>query len=141
MGLATADEEAVLDRMRHLHPELESEISVVAYKLQQASMAGGVTPPAEVWETISRKVKWEPRHNHRSKRRELPRYTVINLREPPRRRYMQVNLWWRCVFVGLCMLLVVLLAVSIYFYNKYHQLEDKLLRSYPTTQQPPSLTK
>ena len=139
LGLATADEEGQLDHMRRRYPELESEISVVAFKLQQAALAGAVTPPAEVWEYISRKVQWETGENRRRrKRREPPAYTVINLQEAPPNRNMQVSIWWRCVFIGLCVLLIALLASSIYFYNKYQQLEDRLLQSYPTAPGPAS---
>jgi hypothetical protein len=139
LGLATADEEGLLDQMRRRYPELESEISVVAFKLQEAAMAGAVMPPAQVWEYISHKVRWETGENRRRhKRREPPAYTVINLQEAPPHQYLQINIWWRCVFIGLCVLLIALLASSIYFYNKYHQLEDRLLHNYPTSPGPAS---
>jgi len=139
LGLATADEEGQLDHMRRRYPELESEISVVAFKLQQAALAGAVTPPAQVWEYISRKVQWETGENRRRrKRREPPAYTVINLQEAPPNRNMQVSIWWRCIFIGLCVLLIALLASSIYFYNKYQELENRLLHNYPASTAPAS---
>jgi len=140
LGLANAEEEARLEEMRQLYPELDSEISVVAYRLELAAMAGGVTPPAQVWESICRQVQWPDREEQRRyrRRRKEPAYTVINLQQP---RVMQVSIWWRCAFIALCMLVMALLASSIYFYRKYHELEERMLRAYPTpTRLAPSST-
>ncbi len=38
LGLASAEEEALLHEMRRLYPELESEISVTAFKLEEAAL-------------------------------------------------------------------------------------------------------
>jgi hypothetical protein len=143
LGLATTEEEAMLDQMRQQYPELDSEISVVSYRLELAAMAGAVTPPAQVWQQISEQVNWQtaaPRRR-RQRREQGAAYTVIDLQTPPQNRYMQVNIWWRCAVIALCMLLMVLLASSIYFYRKYHEMEERIFRAYPSTQVAPSSTK
>ncbi|HEY8919627.1 MAG TPA: hypothetical protein VIM87_24465, partial [Chitinophaga sp.] len=92
-----------------------------------------------VWEYICHKVQWETgEKRRRRKRREPPVHTVINLQEAPRNQQMQVSIWWRCIFIGLCVLLIALLASSIYFYNKYQELENRLLHNYPASTAPAS---
>ena len=145
LGLASAEEEALLHDMRRLYPELESEISVTAFRLQEAAMEGGLRPPAEVWDNIMREVQKEEREAQRQRRyqhrrSEEPAYTVINLQEAPP-RYMKVSIWWRCAFIALCMLVMALLASSIYFYRKYHEMEERVLHQYPSRQLPPASTK
>jgi hypothetical protein len=145
LGLASAEEEALLEQMLHAYPELESEISVTAYKLEEAAMEGGVTPPAEVWDRIHRRVRWEEQEDQRRRRshrrHDEPAYTVINLQQAPPNRYMKVSIWWRCAFIALCMLVMALLACSIYFYRKYHEMEERVLRQYPAGQLSPASTK
>jgi cbb3-type cytochrome oxidase subunit 3 len=143
LGLASAEEEMLLEEMRRLYPELESEISVTAFRLEEAAMEGGVTPPAEVWDRINRRVRREAQESQqrRRTRRDEAAYTVINLQEAPPNRYMKVNIWWRCAFIALCMLVMVLLACSIYFYRKYHEMEERVLQPYPASHLSPSSTK
>lgn len=117
LGLASAEEETLLYEMRRLYPELESEIAVTAFKLEEAAMEGGLMPPAEVWDRISRRVRFPPN------------------------RYMKVSTWWRCAFIALCMLVMALLASNIYFYRKYHEMEELVLRQQPSNQLPPASTK
>jgi len=136
LGLASAEEEELLHEMRRLHPELESEISVTAFRLQEAAMEGGLKPPAEVWNSIVREVQREerePRQRRYYRRSDEPAYTVINMQEAPP-RYMKVSIWWRCAFIALCMLVMALLATSIYFYRKYHEMEVRVLQQYPSSQ-------
>lgn len=144
LGLASAEEEALLHEMRRLYPELESEISVTAFKLQEAAMEGSIKPPDEVWGNIVREVRKEEREaqrqRHYRRRSDEPAYTVINMQEAPP-RYMKVSIWWRCAFIALCMLVMALLASSIYFYRKYHEMEERVLHQYPSNQLPPSSTK
>lgn len=131
--------------MRRLYPELQSEISVTAFRLQEAAMEGGLQPPAEVWDHIVREVQREERDPHRQRRYhhrgDEPAYTVINLQGTPSGKYMQVSTWWRCAFIALCMLVMALLASSIYFYRKYHELEERVLHQYPSRQLAPASTK
>ncbi|GAA0532448.1 hypothetical protein [Chitinophaga japonensis] len=135
LGLSNAEEEARLEEMRQLYPELDSEISVVAYRLELAALAGGVTPPAQVWESICEQVQWPAKQEQRRHgRRGEPAYTVINLQQPAPPRVIQVSIWWRCAFIALCMLVMALLATSIYFYRKYHELEERMLSAYPASQ-------
>lgn len=145
LGLASAEEEDLLHEMRRLYPELESEISVTAFRLQEAAMEGGLQPPAEVWDNIVREVQREERepqrHRRYHRRSDEPAYTVINLQETPSNRYIQVSVWWRCAFIALCMLVMALLASSIYFYRKYHELEERVLHQYPSRQLAPASTK
>lgn len=143
LGLASAEEETLLYEMRRLYPELESEISVTAFKLEEAAMEGGLTPPAEVWDRISRKIRWEGQETQQQRYRKSdePAYTVINLQEAPPRRYIKVSIWWRCAFIALCMLVMALLASNIYFYRKYHEMEERVLRQQPSNQLPPASTK
>ncbi len=145
LGLASAEEEALLHEMRRQYPELESEISVTAFKLQEAAMEGGIKPPDEVWDSIVREVQKEEREAQRQRRyrrrSDEPAYTVINLQETPPNRYMKVSIWWRCAFIALCMLVMALLASSIYFYRKYHEMERRVLQQYPSNQSAPASTK
>ena len=145
LGLASAEEETLLHEMRRLYPELESEISVTAFKLEEAAMEGGLTPPAEVWDRISRKVRRDEQEAQRQQRyrrkSDEPAYTVINLQEAPPNRYMKVSIWWRCAFIALCMLVMALVASSIYFYRKYHEMEERVLRQHPSNQLAPASTK
>ncbi|KAA2245163.1 hypothetical protein F0L74_04160 [Chitinophaga agrisoli] len=140
LGLATAEEQAMLEQMRYDYPELESEISVVAYRLEQAALDGAVPPPAEVWNQLSRRVHWEVMEEQQRGRRNRHQanYTVINLQEPPQHRYIQVSIWWRCIVIAMCVVMMALLASNIYFYRKYHEMEERLLRAYPASQLAPS---
>lgn len=144
LGLANAEEETLLHNMRRLYPELESEISITAFRLQEAAMEGGLTPPAEAWERIIRKVRWEERQGRQhsySRKTDEPAYTVINLQQAPAGRYIQVSVWWRCAFIALCMLVMALLATSVYFYRKYHEMEERVLHLDPAKQSAPASTK
>ncbi len=139
LGLATAEEQATLEQMRYVYPELESEISVVAYRLEQAALDGAVPPPAQVWDQLSRRVQWEIKEEQRARHsRHQAAYTVINLQEPPKHRYIQVSIWWRCIVIAMCVLMMAMLASNIYFYRKYHDMEERLLRVFPASQLAPS---
>jgi hypothetical protein len=145
LGLASAEEEALLQQMLRLYPELESEIADTAYRLQEAAMEGGIQPPGEVWDNIARELQRDEREARRQQRcrrqSDEPAYTVINLQQTPSNRYIQVSIWWRCAFIALCMLVMALLASNIYFYRKYHEMEQRVLQPQPSSQSAPASTK
>lgn len=144
LGLSDPEETALLERMRSIYPELSFEISAMEYKLELAARSGSIPPPAKVWNSISEQANWKTTdkgRKQRSKDAGEPAYTYINLEEPARRAYIHVNIWWRCAFIALCMLVMALLASTVYFYKKYHELEERMLRMYPSAQLPASATK
>jgi anti-sigma-K factor RskA len=120
LGLATRDEVAMLERMRRQYPQLNGELATMEYKLQRLGEEGCVAPPAQVWDRISERISWEtppPRPPHG--------YTYII--QQSEGRTMTISSWWRCVFIGVCVLTMALLASNIYFYKKYAQLERHIL--------------
>ena len=130
LGLASVDEIALLERMRYIYPELETEISIVEYKLQKIAEEGGIAPPAQVWNRIAARISWErPRGKKGNTRRQEQTTYVIHSRNYT----MTVSIWWRCAIIAMGMLIMGLLATTIYFHNRYHQLEERLLRMYPPT--------
>jgi hypothetical protein len=144
LGLSDPEEIALLERMRNIYPELNFEISAMEYKLELAARAGSVPPPMRVWNGLSEQVNWKTTNKDRQQRnkdREEAAYAYINLEQPPRHTYIHVNIWWRCAFIALCMLVMALLASTIYFYRKYNELEERVLRMYPASQLPATSTK
>jgi len=110
----------MLEQMRRQYPQINGELATMEYALQRLGEEGSVAPPAQVWSRISERISWEappPRPPHG--------YTYII--EQPQSRTITISSWWRCVFIGVCVLLMALLASNIYFYKKYVQLEQHLL--------------
>jgi hypothetical protein len=127
LGLASPEEEAQLDRMRFLHPELNTEIAMMEYRLQKLSEEGGITPPALVWNQLSKRITLEEPPKQQQRPPEGFTYVL-----QPRNYTMTISIWWRCAFVAGGILIMALIASTIYFYTKYHDMEQRLLRFYPT---------
>lgn len=127
LGLASVEEEVLLERMRYIYPELETEIAMAEYRLQRITEEGGITPPAKVWNKIAAQISWE-----RPKKRvsENPTYIL-----QPRNYTMTVSIWWRCAVIAMGMTIIALTATTIYFYNRFHQMEDRFLRTLSNMEQ------
>ncbi|WP_143150778.1 hypothetical protein [Chitinophaga sancti] len=130
LGLAPADDIVMLERMRYIYPELETEIAMVEYRLQKITEEGGVTPPAIVWNKIAAQISWEKPPRNKGQWPENPTYIL-----QPQNHTMTVSIWWRCAFIAMGMIIIALLASTIYFYNRFHQMEDRFLRMLPNMEQ------
>lgn len=128
LGLASPEDRDMLERMRILYPEVEEEVDAVERRLERVAVDEMIPPPVHVWTRIARRVHWHmpppPAEEEPPQRPVNDRTYMINVMP----RVMTVSIWWRCAFVGLCMLVMCLLATTYYFYNKYHQLEEKVLQ-------------
>lgn len=127
LGLASAEEIALFERMRYIYPELETEISMAEYRLQKVIEEGGITPPARVWNKIAARITWE------RPSRQAPDDLTYVLQ--PRNYTMTVSIWWRCAIIAMGMIIIGLLATTIYFFNRYHQLEERVMHMLPATEQ------
>lgn len=130
LGLASADDIVLLERMRYIYPELETEIAMAEYRLQRIIEEGGVTPPAIVWNKIAAQISWEKPPRNKRPSPENPTYIL-----QPQNYTMTVSIWWRCAFIAMGMIIIALLATTIYFYNRFHQMEDRFLRMLPNMEQ------
>jgi len=131
LGLATRDEVVKFERMRNIYPQLNREIATMEYKLQKLGEEGSIAPPAQVWNSIAEKIRWEERT--------IPRYTKTHTGPhtyiiQAQSRTMTISIWWRCAFIALCVIVMALMASTVYFYQKYAQLEQRLLPLYPVSQ-------
>lgn len=130
LGLATRDEVVMFERMRNIYPQLNGEIATMEYKLQRLGEEGGIAPPAQVWNRIAERIQWEePSTKTGTKQKQGHTYII-----QAQNRTMTVNIWWRCAFIALCVIIMALMASTFYFYQKYSQLEQHLLQRYPTSQ-------
>ncbi|SFE71903.1 hypothetical protein SAMN05518672_109174 [Chitinophaga sp. CF118] len=128
LGLATRDEVVMFERMRNIYPQLNGEIATVEYKLQKIGEEGGMAPPAQVWNRIAERIQWEDI----TSRKPAPNGFTYVLQ--PQNDGKTTSIWWRCVFIMLCILVVALMASNVYFYQKYSRLEQRLLHLHPLSQ-------
>lgn len=139
LGLASADEAELFDRMRSLYPELNTEIAATEYKIQKLMQADGVTPPAKVWNKLSERIKphhqdgYYSRTGGRSETADPFTYVL-----QPRNNTITVSIWWRCAFIALVVVVMALLASTVYFYQQFRSVEERLMRLYPTSIEQPS---
>lgn len=139
LGLASTEEVQLLDRMRSLYPELNAEIATTEYKLQKLMQEGGVTPPAKVWNKIAERIAPHNRDGYdaragKQRGADGPFTYVLQ----PRNNTITVSIWWRCGFIALVVIVMALLASSIYFYQQFRNMEERLLRLYPAAVERPS---
>lgn len=100
------------------------------YRLQKITEEGGVTPPAKVWNKIAAQISWEKIPRSRRALPENPTYVL-----QPRNYTMTVSIWWRCAVIAMGMIIIGLLATTLYFYNRFHQMEERFLRMLPNMEQ------
>jgi hypothetical protein len=131
LGLATCDEVVMFERMRNIYPRLNGEIATMEYKLQKLGEEGGIAPPAQVWNSISERIRLEERTAPGYTKSQTGPYTYII---QPQGRTITISVWWRCAFIAVCMILMALMASTVYFYRKYSQLEQRLMHLYPVSQ-------
>lgn len=130
LGLATRDEVVMFERMRNIYPQLNGEIATMEYKLQRLGEEGGIAPPAQVWNRITERIQWEePSTKTGPKQKQGHTYIIQS-----QNRTMTISIWWRCAFIALCVIVMALMASTFYFYQKYSQLEQRLLQIYPSSQ-------
>jgi anti-sigma-K factor RskA len=130
LGLATRDEVVMFERMRNIYPQLNGEIATMEYKLQRLGEEGGIAPPAQVWKRIAERIQWEEATTKTGAKPKQGHTYIIQAQN----RTMTISIWWRCVFIALCVIIMALVASTVYFYQKCSRLEQHLLQIYPTSQ-------
>ncbi|QHS61814.1 hypothetical protein [Chitinophaga agri] len=132
LGLASTEEVQLLDRMRSLYPELNTEIAATEYKLQKLMQEEGVTPPAKVWNKIAERIAPHNREGYYSRTgKQQGGADPLTYVLQPRNNTITVSIWWRCGFIALVVIVMALLASSIYFYQQFRNMEERLMRLYP----------
>ncbi len=130
LGLASAEESELFEHMRSLYPELHTEIAATEYRLQKVMEEDGVTPPATVWNKISERLTPHGRGSYYSKagrqQAEAPTYIL-----QPRNNTITVSIWWRCTVIAMMLLIMGLVASTVYFYQQFRNMEERLMRLYP----------
>jgi len=132
LGLASDEEAELFEHMRSLYPELNTEISATEFRLQKVMDDGGITPPAIVWNKIARHLTPHGRDSYYSKagrqQTEGPQTYILQ----PRNNTITVSIWWRCTVIAMMLLIMALVASTIYFYQQFRNMEERLMRLYPT---------
>lgn len=133
LGIASTDEAALFEHMRSLYPELNTEIAATEYRLQKVMEEGGVTPPDKVWNKIVGRLTphkqdgYYSRAGREEKTEESPTYIL-----QPRNNTITVSIWWRCTVIAMMLIIMALVASTIYFYQQFRNIEERLMRLYPT---------
>ncbi|WP_188133696.1 hypothetical protein [Chitinophaga sp. CF418] len=118
--------------MRNLYPELNTEISAAEYRLQKVMDDGGITPPAIVWNKIAERLTSHGRDGYYSgagRQQTGGPYTYVL---QPRNNTITVSIWWRCTVIAMMVIIMALVASTIYFYQQFRNMEERLMRLYPT---------
>ncbi|SFN85440.1 hypothetical protein SAMN05428949_3664 [Chitinophaga sp. YR627] len=132
LGLVSADEAELFERMRSLYPELNTEVAAVEYKLQKIMVEGGVTPPAKVWNKIAERLTPHHKEGYYAKAgRKGEAGEPLTYVLQPRNNTMTISIWWRCAFIALVVVVMALTASTFYFYQQFRNMEERLLRLYP----------
>lgn len=131
LGLASAEESELFEHMRGLYPELNTQIAATEYRLQKVMEEDGVTPPAEVWNKISERLTPSKRGGYysragRQQEADSPTYVL-----QPRSNTITVSIWWRCTVIAMMLLIMGLVASTVYFYQQFRNMEERLMRLYP----------
>jgi len=132
LGLASDAEAELFEHMRSLYPELNTEISAAEYRLQKVMEDGGVTPPAIVWNKIAGRLTPHGGNGYYSRagrqQTDGPQTYVLQ----PRNNTITVSIWWRCTVIAMMVIIMALVASTIYFYQQFRNMEERLMRLYPT---------
>lgn len=132
LGLASPEEMDLFERMRNLYPELNTEIAATEYRLQKVLQDGAVTPPAKVWNKLSERLTPHSRDGYYSgESGKLPGGDPVTYILQPRSNTITVSIWWRCAFIALVVVVMALLASTVYFYQQFQRVEERLMRLYP----------
>jgi hypothetical protein len=118
--------------MRNLYPELITEISATEYRLQKVMDDGGIEPPAIVWNKIAERLTPYGRNGYYSgagRQQTAGPHTYIL---QPRNNTITVSIWWRCTVIAMMVIIMALVASTIYFYQQFRNMEERLIRLYPT---------
>lgn len=119
--------------MRLLHPQLNMETTATEKKLQHIVTQEGVTPPEVVWNKLSRYMNWEEANQ--------PGKDEVTYVLQSSNNTMVVSAWWRCAFIALCVILLVLLASTVYFYRQFRQMEEQVMQSHKPAADAPRQTR
>lgn len=136
LGLASEEETALLEQMRSLYPQLNTEIAAIEKKLQRVVAEEGVTPPSVVWNRLSRRLNWEDANRQQQAYSSQGQKEDMTYVLRPQSRTMVVSVWWRCAFIALCVIVMALLASTIYFYGQFRRMEERMMHLYTPAAQP-----
>lgn len=132
LGLASPEVIEFFERMRTLYPDLNIELAEAEYRLQRVTEEGGVTPPAKVWNKIAARLTVDQDERYRSSDRSRigvdhdgPTYIL-----QPRSNTITVSIWWRCGVIALIVIIMALVASTIYFYQQFQRMEERLMHLY-----------
>lgn len=133
LGLASVEETELFERMRSLYPELNTEISAAEYRLQKVMEEEGVTPPAKVWNKIAERLTPHGRGGYYSRAgKQQTAAEPLTYVLQPRNNTITVSIWWRCAVIGMVLVIMALVASTVYFYQQFRNMEERLMRLYPT---------
>jgi hypothetical protein len=138
LGLASADEVELFERMRSLYPDLNTEIAATEYQLQKLMQEDGITPPAKVWNKIAARLSHNDNGGYYSspggRSKPASPFTYVL---HPRNNTITVSIWWRCAFIALVVTVMALVASTVYFYQQFRNMEERLMHLYPTHHEQP----
>lgn len=131
LGLASDEEAELFVRMLGLYPELSTEIATTEYRLQKVMEEDGIEPPAVVWNRIAGQLTPHGRYNYYSRagRQQEPANATYVLQ--PRSNTITVSTWWRCTVIAMMIIIMGLIASTVYFYQQFRSMEERVMRLYP----------
>jgi hypothetical protein len=119
LGLATHDEAVELQQLRRVFPELNSEIAMTERRLEKMAFADDLKPPAEVWNKITHRIRWEEENRHKSEE-DRANYTFINM-QPRTDHMITVHKNWKYAFIVIFILSKIFLIGAIILGLKYYR--------------------
>ncbi len=127
LGIATKEEEAKLQLMRQLFPELETEIAIAEGRMERAALDEAVMPPVRVWEGIRQRLDWESTHQepYTNNTQSPPHQTNIFMQPKPD-NLISVDKSWKYFLITVLVLCKIFLICALYYYFKCQSVEDKL---------------
>jgi hypothetical protein len=133
LGLATLAQEEELLYLRRIYPLLDVEITATELRFEEKLLEEGVPPPEKIKTTILHRInsdrEWQD-HTWRGYNayEQTNRTTGYIPLEPFWNRRITVSIWWRCAFLAMAVLTMVLAASTWHFYQRATQLEDVLIK-------------
>lgn len=122
LGLASPQEMTEIEHLRRLSPEIRTELTAIETRLERMLMASPVQPPVLAFQQIMQRLEWEQPTAREAPAppRDQPTYTLLS------NKTMTVSIWWRCAFVVVTVLAIVMAVSTLYFYQRAHTLEQLL---------------
>ncbi|MGX5818046.1 hypothetical protein ACWKWU_07615 [Chitinophaga lutea] len=125
LGIATPEEQEEMRVLLKEHPELQTEMAAVERSIHRLMFEEAVMPPVEVRERTLRRYNWADTGGPQDPGKKA-NYTFINI-APNQNDYITVHRVWKWIFFAAFLLFKFFLALAIYFYFKYRQVEDRQL--------------